>query len=242
MIIAIDGPAGSGKSTVAKRVARELGFAYLDTGAMYRAVAWRALTERLDLSDPLCEASVARIREIARTEPIDFGFIQGEPLPSQVFINGEDVTRQIRSPEADKAVSPVSADAGVREALTEQQRKFGWEHDTVMEGRDIGTVVFPDADFKVFLTASAEERSHRRARQNAEKEGRTQATAEELAAVFADIVRRDAYDSSRKVAPLAPAPDSWELDTTDMTIEEATAAIVKRAQALTIASPKAPLT
>jgi cytidylate kinase len=232
MIIAIDGPAGSGKSTVAKLVARELGFAYLDTGAMYRAVAWRALAQRLDLSEPLPDASVACIRQIAATEPIDFGFTLGDPLPSQVFINGEEVTLQIRTPEADRAVSPVSADPGVREALTGQQRDFGCVHNTVMEGRDIGTVVFPDAELKVFLTASAEERAHRRAQQNAEKEGRSVATAEETAVILTDILRRDAYDSSRKVAPLVPAPDSWELDTTGMTIDEVTSAIVERAKGL----------
>jgi cytidylate kinase len=232
MIIAIDGPAGSGKSTVAKLVARRLGFSYLDTGAMYRAVAWRALAEQLDLTEPLSEASVGRIREIARTEPIRFGFTPGDPLPSQVFINDEDVTRPIRTPAADKAVSPVSADGGVREALTEQQRAFGRGHDTVMEGRDIGTVVFPAAELKVFLTASAEERARRRALQNAKKEGRGGASAEETAAILADIRRRDSYDSSRELAPLVPAPDSWELDTTGMTIEEVVGAIVEKARGL----------
>jgi cytidylate kinase len=229
MIIAIDGPAGSGKSTVAKLVARKLGFAYLDTGAMYRAVAWRALAERLDLTEPLCAPSVERIRAIARTEPIRFGFTAGDPLPSQVFINNEDVTRQIRTPQADRAVSPVSADAGVRAALTEQQRAFGREHNTVMEGRDIGTVVFPGAELKVFLTASAEERARRRAQQNAEKEGRVAASVEETAAILKDILRRDACDSSRELAPLVAAPDSWELDTTGMTVGEVVSAIAAKA-------------
>jgi cytidylate kinase len=228
MIIAIDGPAGSGKSTVAKLVARGLGFAYLDTGAMYRAVAWRALEEQLDLTEPLPEASVERIRAIARTEPIRFGFVSGDPLPSQVFIGGEDVTQQIRTARVDKAVSPVSADFGVRAALTDQQRLFGREHDTVMEGRDIGTVVFPDAELKVFLTASAEERARRRAQQNAEKAGRAQASAQETAVILEDILRRDACDSSREIAPLVAAPDSWALDTTGMTIDEVTTAIVAR--------------
>ncbi|MDR3037378.1 MAG: (d)CMP kinase [Coriobacteriales bacterium] len=230
MIIAIDGPAGSGKSTVAKLVAQTLGFAYLDTGAMYRSVAWRALEERLDLSDPLREQSTLRIRGIAAVEPITFGYTEGDPLPTQVFIDGVDVTLPIRTPAVDKAVSPVSADIGVRAALTEQQRVFGREHDTVMEGRDIGTVVFPHAELKVFLTASVEERARRRARQNAEKAGRTEVTSEEEAAIRADILRRDAYDSSRDAAPLAQAPDSWELDTTGMTIDEVVCAIVGRAR------------
>lgn len=226
MIIAIDGPAGSGKSTVAKLLARALGFAYLDTGAMYRSVAWHALAEGLDLTEPLPEASVTRIREIAQTEPITFGFVEGEPLPSEVFINGEDVTRQIRLPQTDKAVSPVSADPGVREALTEQQRLFGREYDTVMEGRDIGTVVFPKAELKIFLTATTEERARRRAQQNAEKAGKSKATGEEYAAVLKDIKRRDDYDSSREVAPLKPAPGSVELDSTGMSIDEVVAALV----------------
>jgi cytidylate kinase len=227
MIIAIDGPAGSGKSTVAKRLARELGFAYLDTGAMYRSVAWRALAENLDLTEPLPETTIDRIREIARTEPITFGFVEGEPLPSEVFLGGEDVTKQIRLPETDKAVSPVSADAGVREALTEQQRVFGRKHDTVMEGRDIGTVVFPHAELKVFLTASTEERARRRAQQNADKAGTGTATAEEIAVILKDIRRRDAYDSSREVAPLKPAPGSIELDSTGLTIDGVVAELVR---------------
>jgi cytidylate kinase len=229
MIIAIDGPAGSGKSTVAKLAARVLGFAYLDTGAMYRSVAWRALEERIDLTEPLAEKSIARFREIARVEPIDFGFTEGDPLPSQVLISGRDVTLQIRTPAVDKAVSPVSADPGVREALTEQQRVFGRAHDTVMEGRDIGTVVFPEAELKIFLTASAEERARRRALQNAEKLGRNVVSEEEIAVILADLLRRDRYDSSREVAPLAPAQDSWELDSTGMTIDEVVDAIVRRA-------------
>ncbi|MDR0350438.1 MAG: (d)CMP kinase [Coriobacteriales bacterium] len=232
MIIAIDGPAGSGKSTVARLVARELGFAYLDTGAMYRSVAWRALCEQLDLSEPLSEASLGRIREIARDEPVTFRFAPGEPLPSRVYIGGEDVTTEIRKPATDKAVSPVSADAGVRAALTEQQRAFGRGHDTVMEGRDIGTVVFPKAELKVFLTASAAERARRRALQNAEREGDTQTSNEQaVAAILADINRRDSYDSTRDVAPLTAAPDSWRLDTTGMTIDEVVTAIVDVARA-----------
>jgi cytidylate kinase len=232
MIIAIDGPAGSGKSTVAKLVARVLGFAYLDTGAMYRSVAWRALEEQIDLTEPLSEKSVAHFREIARVEPIDFGFTEGDPLPSQVLISGRDVTLQIRTPAVDKAVSPVSADPGVREALTEQQRAFGRAHNTVMEGRDIGTVVFPEAELKVFLTASAEERARRRALQNAEKAGRSAVSGDEIAVILADLLRRDRYDSSREVAPLAPAQDSWELDSTGMTIDEVVDAIVNRADAV----------
>ena len=229
MIVAIDGPAGSGKSTVAKLVARRLGYDYLDTGAMYRSVAWRALEEQLDLTVPLPQATIDRIREIATREAITFGFTPGDPLPTKVFISGVDVTAQIRTPQCDKAVSPVSADPGVREALIQQQRAFGREHNTVMEGRDIGTVVFPEAQCKVFLTASAQERARRRALQNAAKEGRHQVTEEEVAAILADIIRRDDYDSTRDVSPLMPAADSWELNTTDMTINQVVSAIAEAA-------------
>ena len=230
MIIAIDGPAGSGKSTIAKLVARELGFSYLDTGAMYRAVAWRALEEQLDLSNPLPEESKERIREIAQTEPIDFGFVEGEPLASKVFIDGKDVTEQIRTPACDVAVSPVSADPGVREALVQQQRNFGLTHDAILEGRDIGTVVFPDAECKVFLTASSEERARRRALQNAAKEGRQTVTSEEIEAIHNSILSRDEYDSTREVSPLMPASDSFILDSTDMSIDEVVAVLVELAR------------
>jgi cytidylate kinase len=229
MIIAIDGPAGSGKSTVAKLAARALGFAYLDTGAMYRAVAWRALEEELDLSAPLPEASIRRICQIAADEPIHFSYLPGEPLPSQVFIAGRDVSAEIRRPEADIAVTPVSAEPGVRQALTKQQRIIGQAGDTVMEGRDIGTVVFPDAELKVFLTASARERARRRYRQNVEKAsaaGRSYDGLDE-AAILADIQRRDRADSTREAAPLTAASDRILLDSTDMSIDEVVGRIVQ---------------
>ncbi|MDR1713695.1 MAG: (d)CMP kinase [Coriobacteriales bacterium] len=234
MIIAIDGPAGSGKSTVAKLVAGQLGFAYLDTGAMYRAVAARALAEGLDLGP---EADFAPVVRIATTEPISFGYLPGEPLPTQVFINGQEVTEQIRTAACDVAVSPVSAHPGVRTALTEQQRAFGREHDTVMEGRDIGTVVFPQAELKVFLTATAEERAHRRALQNQGKaaaaaaKGQPYSGETDEAAILADILRRDTYDSSRAVAPLKAAEDAIELDTTGLGIDEVVSRIVGLAEA-----------
>ncbi|MDR1421823.1 MAG: (d)CMP kinase [Coriobacteriales bacterium] len=240
MIIAIDGPAASGKSTVAKLVARKLGFAYLDTGAMYRSVAWRALEEGLALGDPLPAATKTRIAQIATNEPITFGYLSGEPLPSQVFIDGVDVTTNIRTPEADKAVSPVSADPGVRAALTEQQRIIGRTQDTVMEGRDIGTIVFPDAELKVFLTATAEERARRRYQQNVKKaeKASTLYTGLDEAGILADIHRRDAYDSSREVAPLMQAPDAVEIDTTTMSINAVVKAIAKLVESSTDQSAK----
>ena len=163
MIIAIDGPAGSGKSTVAKEVAKMLGFHYLDTGAMYRSIAWLALERGISLDD---DEAVA---DLARTETVVFSHEEGNPLPSGVAIAGHDITLEIRTPRIDKAVSPVSAIPAVREALTQQQRAIAASENIVMEGRDIGTVVFPRAELKVFLTASAEERARRRALQNAQR-------------------------------------------------------------------------
>ena len=163
MIIAIDGPSGAGKSTVAKAVARELGFSCLDTGAMYRAVAWRALQDGVPFDDDEALGRLARAHDIA------FAHEEGEPVPRRVSIGGIDVTDAIRTAEIDRAVSPVSAAPSVRAALVEQQQRIGRAGDYVVEGRDIGTTVFPEAPVKVFLTASAEERAHRRVRQNVDR-------------------------------------------------------------------------
>ena len=210
MIVAIDGPAGSGKSTVAKIVARMLGFHYLDTGAMYRCIALLALERGIPLDDE------AALEELARTERISFEHEEGNPLPSGVSVAGADVTGSIRTGEVDRAVSPVSAVAGVREALVEQQRAIAASDDVVMEGRDIGTVVFPNAQVKVFLTADPQERARRRALQNVERGvGET-----DEAAILADILRRDEADSTRAVAPLRPAEDAVELNSTGLTIEQ----------------------
>ena len=220
MIIAIDGPAGSGKSTVAKEVAKMLGFHYLDTGAMYRSIAWLALERGISLDD---DEAVA---DLARTETVVFSHEEGNPLPSGVAIAGHDITLEIRTPRIDKAVSPVSAIPVVREALTQQQRAIAASENIVMEGRDIGTVVFPRAELKVFLTASAEERARRRALQNAQRGfGET-----DEAAILADIIRRDEADSTRAVAPLRPAEDAVMLDTTGMGIDEVCAAIANLAR------------
>ncbi|MCL2756788.1 MAG: (d)CMP kinase [Coriobacteriia bacterium] len=213
MIIAIDGPAGSGKSTIAKLTAVRLGFAYLDTGAMYRAITIRALEDGLDPEDTQAAWAIV---EIAQAALISFGYTEGEALPTQVFIDGRDVTFEIRTPLADRYVSAVSALPAVRAALSKQQRRLGAERDTVMEGRDIGTVVFPHAELKVFLTASPQERARRRAQQNV-KRGVDQT---DEAVILAEIMRRDAYDSSREVAPLAMASDAILLDTTELTIDE----------------------
>lgn len=210
MIVAIDGPSGAGKSTVAKAVAKELGFSCLDTGAMYRAIAWQALQNGVPLDDE------AALGEIARTYDIAFGHVEGDPVPKRVFIGDAEVTDAIRTAEIDRAVSPTSAAPSVRAALLDQQRRIGNGGDYVVEGRDIGTVVFPDAAVKVFLTASDEERAHRRVRQNVDR-GIGSIDYEE---VLADLRRRDAADSSRATAPLRAAEDAVQIDSTSHYIEE----------------------
>ena len=209
MIIAIDGPSGAGKSTVAKAVARELGFSCLDTGAMYRAVAWRALQDGVPFDDDEALGRLARAHDIA------FAHEEGEPVPRRVSIGGIDVTDAIRTAEIDRAVSPVSAAPSVRAALVEQQQRIGRAGDYVVEGRDIGTTVFPEAPVKVFLTASAEERAHRRVRQNVDR-GVGSVDYDE---VLTDIRRRDDQDSSRATSPLRPADDAVRLDSTGRYIE-----------------------
>lgn len=210
MIIAIDGPSGAGKSTVAKAVAKRLGFSCLDTGAMYRAVAWQALQDGVALDDAEGLGRIARAYEIA------FGHVEGEPVPKRVFIGGVEVTDAIRTSEIDRAVSPTSAVPAVREALVDQQRRIGRAGDYVVEGRDIGTVVFPEAEVKVFLTASDEERARRRVEQNAAR-GVGSTDYDE---VLADLRSRDERDSSRAASPLRPAEDAVHVDSTGTAIED----------------------
>jgi cytidylate kinase len=213
MIVAIDGPAASGKSTVARAIASDLGMAYLDTGAMYRALAVEAQRTGIALDD--AEA----LTGLANGTVIRFSHADGAGLPTHVEIDGRDVTRDIRTPAADMAVSPVSAVPGVRAAMVAQQRRISREQaDTVLEGRDIGTVVFPHADLKIFLTASAEERARRRTI-DMERRGADMTYAE----VLADLQRRDGYDSSRTASPLVRADDAVELDTTGMTVSDVVA-------------------
>lgn len=215
MIIAIDGPSGAGKSTVSKEVASRLGFSCLDTGAMFRAIAWKALECGIDLSD------AQAVGEIAREYQIDFQCVEGEVLPSVVTIGGTDVSREIRTSRIDRSVSAVSAHIPVRSAMLEQQRRIGNAGNYVVEGRDIGTVVFPDAELKIFLTASAQERAVRRLAQNRER-GVGSLDFEE---VLADIERRDELDSSRDAAPLRAADDAVQLDSTSQTIGQIVEAI-----------------
>jgi cytidylate kinase len=209
-VIAIDGPAGSGKSTVARLLAARLGYLYLDTGAMYRAVALLALKDGVALDD---SASLAALTKAAR---IHFA------AEGRIVARDEDVSDEIRRPSVSAAVSEVSAHAVVRELLVEEQRHLAEGADVVMEGRDIGTVVFPDAALKVFLTARPDVRAERRRKELVAK-GEHSSAAETLAAIEA----RDTYDSSRTVAPLRRADDAVELDTSDLTIDGVVEALAR---------------
>ena len=201
-VIAIDGPAGSGKSTVAKAVAARLGLAYLDTGAMYRAIAFEAMRRGIDPADAGPVATLAREVDLAVGE--------------KVLVDGVDATIEIRSPEVTRAVSTVAANPAVRQELVARQREWVKAHDgAVVEGRDIGTVVFPSADLKVYLTADDQERASRRSKEMLDLQ---------YDQVAADIARRDHIDSTRPASPLSVADDAIRIDTTgrniDIVVEE----------------------
>jgi cytidylate kinase len=206
LIVAIDGPAGSGKSTSAKLVAQELGYLYIDTGAMYRAVTFLALKNNV-------VKNTKAIIEIAKKSNIDLKFINGI---THVSVDENDITDDIRLPEVNLNVSDISAIAEVRKILVEKQRKLARENcGVVMEGRDIGTVVFPDANVKIFLIASIEERSRRRAKEYEEK-----SVPISLEEVKANLEQRDKIDSTRKISPLTKAPEAIEVDTSNVTIRQ----------------------
>lgn len=217
MIVAIDGPAGSGKSTVARALARRCGFTYLDTGAMYRSVALLALERGAALDD---EAS---LEAIAREANVGFG---KDGQGNQTVLIGErDVTLEIRTPAVDSAVSVVAGVPAVRSIMVDRQRALANGTDAVAEGRDIGTVVFPAAEVKVFLTASPRARARRRADQNRDRQ--TQGTRFETseAEVLAAIVERDRLDSTRAVSPLAAAHDAVHIDSSELDVDEVVARI-----------------
>jgi cytidylate kinase len=201
-IIAIDGPAASGKSTVGKQLADHLGYLFFDTGLMYRAVTWAGLERALDLQDEAAVTALAEEIQIDVRPPS-----QADGRICDVLVDGRDATWQIRTPQVDANVSVVSAYAGVRAAMTVQQRRIGLRGQVVMVGRDIGTVVLPEADLKIYLDASAEERARRRWQEQ-------QARGEDshLESILAAMRRRDEIDSTRAIAPLRPADDAILLD------------------------------
>jgi cytidylate kinase len=206
MIVAIDGPAGSGKSTVARALARRLGFLYLDTGAMYRALTWLAVKDGVDPDDG------AALAHLAQEHPVTFD------ATGAVEIAGQDVSREIRAPAIDRLVPSVARHASVRELMRERQRALGTEGDAVIEGRDIGTVVAPSAEVKVFLVAAEDERARRRL---ADRDGI------DAAALAAELRRRDERDALNT----QPAADAVRLDSTELSVEEVVARIAELVEA-----------
>ena len=216
--VAIDGPAGAGKSTVSREVARQLGYVYLDSGAMYRAVAYAAITRGVSLNDADALTSLANDVHISFSQDV----------PPAVYLDGIDVSSKIRTPELGTAASMVSQVSGVRVALVKQQQSLGKSDNIVMEGRDIGTVVFPDAEVKIYLTATVGERARRRA-------GELQAAGQviDILEIERQIAERDYRDMNRDDSPLRVADGAWELVTDVIGISDVIALIVDRVKAFT---------
>ena len=214
MIIAIDGPAGSGKSTVAKIVADKLNFRYIDTGSMYRSVAWKSLQKNAALKD---EDAVADIASKVKIE-----LIPGKK-GQLVFVDGENITDQLKVEEISRGAAIVAAQPMIREIMTNKQRKLGLEGKVVMDGRDIGTVVFPKADKKFFLDADPKERGRRRFIELKEKK----INNADLPTIIEQVVQRDHEDRSRKIAPLKQAKDAMLIDTTHLSIDQVVEEIIK---------------
>ena len=211
--VAIDGPAGAGKSTVSRAAAKEIGYIYVDTGALYRAVGVNAL--RIGADTKNAEQVAASLSGIS----VDLAFENGE---QRVLLNGEDVSLEIRPPQASMAASDVSAVPQVRDFLFDLQKNIAAANNCIMDGRDIGTVVLPDAQVKIFLTASPEERAARRYKELVEK-----GSSVNYKDVLEDLIKRDYNDSHRAVAPLKPAEDSVILDTTGFTLEKSVNEIIR---------------
>ena len=211
LVVAIDGPAGAGKSTVAQLAAKELGYTYIDTGAMYRAVAWKVLQQGGEVTD---EKILAVVPDI----DVDLSYENGK---TTVRVDGQDVTSEIRTPEVSHIVSKVAALGPVREKMVDLQRKMAERGGVLMDGRDIATNVLPGADVKIYLTASIAERANRRY-----KELREKGLAVNLADIERDIAARDKADMEREISPLVQADDATLLDTTGMTIPEVVARII----------------
>jgi cytidylate kinase len=223
LTIAIDGPAGSGKSTVARRVAALLGYLYLDSGAMYRAVALKALQRKLPMNDETLLEALTRETHIELKSPTPEQEAAG--LKNRVFLDGSEVTYEIRTGEVAQAASRLATIAGVRQVLVSEQQRAGHGGGVVMEGRDIGTVVFPDAELKIFLEASAETRAERRWKEHREK-GEVMTIGE----VLEEVRQRDKRDRERMVSPLVRAADAVLIDNTALGIEETARLIVFLAQ------------
>ncbi len=211
--IAIDGPAGAGKSSISKKVAKELGYIYIDTGAMYRTVGLKAVRCGIDTKDSEGVASILPALDID---------IRHEGVEQYIFLDGENVSDLIRTPEISMAASNVSAIPAVRVALVDLQRKLAQDHDVVMDGRDIGSFVLPDAEVKIFLTASVEARAERRYKEFIEK-GETV----DIEAVKEDMILRDKQDSTRAVSPLVVADGATVIDTSELNFEESVNAVIK---------------
>lgn len=214
LIIAIDGPAGAGKSSVARKLARQLDYLFINTGAMYRAVAWKAQQSGIPLDDVERIGRLARESRIELTGPVD---------ATRVLIDGEDITESITSPRVSQAASVVSAIPAVRRALVARQQQMGNQGGVVMEGRDIGTMVFPDADIKIYLDASSEARSHRRFDEDTAR-GIAVASIERMRS---EIEERDLRDKSRDDSPLIQAEDAIYIDSSGLSIEEVVVRILE---------------
>lgn len=206
LVIAIDGPSGAGKSTIARMLASRLGYVYIDTGAMYRAVGWKALKHGIDTKDESALAGLAEQTEIT---------IKKDNDDPRVYVDGTDVTNEIRTPEIGMAASDVSKSAAVRLRLLALQRRLGENGGVVMDGRDIGTVVFPNADIKFYLDASAQERGRRRF-----LELKAKGFDVDLDRITREIMERDEQDRNRSLAPLRPAPDAVFIDSSSLSIED----------------------
>jgi len=206
LTIAIDGPAASGKSTTAKLVAEKLGYLYIDTGAMYRALTYAVLQQKINVSDETA------VNELAKQ--VDIRLIS-TTVGLRTWLNGRDVSDAIRLPQVTEVISQISAYKQIRTIMKNKQRQLARDGGVVMDGRDIGTVVLPDADIKIFMNASVEERTRRRL-----NELRAKGVKVDRKQIRKEIIRRDRLDSTREVAPLKPAPDALILDTSNMTVEE----------------------